>query len=192
MEVIMRRKGLIIAIIVFIIVLIIGNIVGIYNRIINMNEKIKSSWAQVESQLQRRNDLIPNLVGTVKGYAKHEKEIFTHIADARAKLSGAKTISDKIQASNELGGFLSRLLMVVENYPDLKANQTFIRLQDELSGTENRIAVERMRYNESVKEYNQYIRKIPGNIIAGMCNFEKAVYFEVEEAAKTVPKVDFQ
>jgi LemA protein len=185
------KKWVIIGAIVLVIFIFIGKLFSIYNTIIGLDEQVSSSWAQVENQLQRRNDLIPNLVNTVKGYAKHEREIFTKIAEARAKLAGAKTIPEKIKAAGELGGFLSRLLMIVERYPDLKANQTFAKMMDELAGTENRIAVERRRYNESVKRYNRYIRRFPGRLIAGVCNFEKAVYFEAEAGAEKVPEVKF-
>jgi LemA protein len=154
-------------------------------------ENINSAWAQVENQLQRRADLIPNLVNTTKGYMKHEKEIFTHIADARAKLAGATTIPEKIKAYTSLEHALGRLLVIVERYPDLKANQTFVRLMDELAGTENRIAVERRRYNEAVKTYNMLIKRIPGRFFANIFGFEEATYFEVKEEVKQVPKVTF-
>ena len=164
---------------------------GTYNSLVTLDEGVKTSWAQVENQLQRRFDLIPNYVETVKGYAKHEKEVFTKVTEARAKVGGAVNIPDKIKANNQLSSALSRLLLVVERYPDLKANQNFIRLQDELAGTENRIAVERRRYNEAVKTYNIKVRRFPTNILAGMFGFEKAAFFEVLEAAKAVPKVEF-
>lgn len=163
-----------------------------YNRMVSLNESITSEWSQVDNQLQRRNDLIPNLVNTVKGYAKHEKDIFEYVADARAKLAGAKTIPDKIAANQAMDSALSRLLVIVEQYPALKANENFARLQDELSGTENRIAVARYRYNEIVLSYNVTIKKFPGNIIASMTGFvKKDVYFKAEEGAKAVPKVEF-
>ena len=142
--------------------------------------------------MQRRNDLIPNLVSTVKGYAKHEKGVFDDVANARAKLAGAATINDKAKASGELDGALSRLLAIAENYPQLKANENFMRLQDELAGTENRIAVERMRYNDVVMAYNVLIKRFPGNVVASFTGFkEKQVYFKAEEGAKAVPKVAF-
>jgi LemA protein len=167
-------------------------LISMYNRFVSLDETIKNEWAQVENQLQRRADLIPNLVSTVKGYAKHEKTTFENIATARAKLAGAASISDKIKANQELDSALSRLLMVVEQYPNLKANENFIRLQDELSGTENRIAVARMRYNESVKSYNIIIKRFPSNIIASLTNFkEKDAYLKADERAKTAPKVEF-
>jgi LemA protein len=161
------------------------------NRIIVMHESIESSWAQVENQLQRRYDLIPNLVNSVKGYTKHEKEIFTQIAESRAKLSGAQNIQDKVKASNGLEGALSRLLMVVERYPNLKANTNFQRLMDELAGTENRLSVERRRYNENVKIFNQTILKFPYKSLAKNAGFTKASYFKVNAAVKANPKVSF-
>ena len=168
-----------------------GWITSQYNSLVSMKEGIAGSWAQVENQLQRRSDLIPNLVNSTKGYMKHEKEIFIYLADARAKLAGANNISEKIDASKSMESALSRLLLIVENYPDLKANENFARLMDELSGTENRLAVERRRYNEGVKVYNTAVLKFPTNIIAGIFRFEKSIYFEVAEEAKAVPKVEF-
>lgn len=162
-----------------------------YNRLVSEEEAVDQAWSEVENQLQRRNDLVPNLVETVKGYAAHEKEIFTQIAESRAKLGGARTVEEKIGAANELSGALSRLLLIVERYPDLKANQNFIRLQDELAGTENRIAVARRRYNEAVKAFNTSVRKFPTLIIARIFGFSKKPYFEAPEEAKAVPKVDF-
>jgi LemA protein len=179
------------AVIAFVILLIGGYLMTAYNSMVKMDEAINGAWADVDNQLLRRNDLIPNYVNTVKGYAEHERELFTHIADARAKLAGATTIPDKINAANELGGFLGRLLMIVENYPQLKANENFMRLQDELAGTENRIAVARRRYNEQVKAYNAAIRKFPKNMLAGMFGFSMREYFEVPEEAKQVPEVNF-
>jgi LemA protein len=164
---------------------------GTRNSLVSMEVNIEGTWAQVENQLQRRYDLIPNLVNTVKGYAKHEKEIFENIAEARAKLAGARTPSEKMQASKGIESALSRLLMVVENYPNLKANESFNRLMDELAGTENRLAVERRRYNESVKVFNKTIRLFPKNFVASFFGFEKKDFFQIEAAAKTTPKVKF-
>lgn len=164
---------------------------GNYNRFVSLDEGVKSAWAQVENQLQRRFDLIPNLVETVKGYAKHEKDVLIEVTNARAKVGGAGNVPDKIKANNELSGALSRLLIVVERYPDLKANQNFIRLQDELAGTENRIAVERKRYNDVVQAYNVAIRSFPANLLAGMFGFQKATFFEAPAAAKAAPQVKF-
>jgi LemA protein len=164
---------------------------GSYNKFVAMDEAVKSSWAQVENQLQRRYDLIPNLVETVKGYAKQEKDVLIEVTNARARVGGAGKIPDKIAANNELSSALSRLLVVVEKYPDLKSNQNFLRLQDELAGTENRVAVERRRYNEAVQFYNVAVRSFPGNIIAGIFGFEQAAFFAAPAAAKAVPQVKF-
>ena len=187
---------LIIAAIVVAILLVVGlgffsYIVGTYNSLVKKDEGVKTAWAQVENQLQRRMDLIPNYVETVKGYAKHEREVFIEVTEARAKVAGAVTPSQQIETNNELSAALSRLLLVVERYPDLKANQNFIRLQDELAGTENRIAVERMRYNEAVRDYNVYIRRFPNNILAGIFGFGRATLFEAPEEAAKPPKVQF-
>ncbi|HXE81675.1 MAG TPA: LemA family protein [Vicinamibacterales bacterium] len=162
-----------------------------YNRFVSQEEAIKAQWAQVENQLQRRNDLIPNLVETVKGYAAHEKEVFENIAQARARLAGATTPEETIAAANAQSAALARLLAIVENYPQLKANEQFNRLMDELAGTENRIAVERMRYNERVQEYNTLRRQFPSNITAGIFGFKEYPFFEAPESAKQVPKVNF-
>jgi LemA protein len=161
------------------------------NQLITLDESIDSSWAQVENQLQRRYDLIPNLVSTVKGYAKHEKELFMSIAESRSKLAGAASREDKVVASNQMEGALSRLLVVVERYPDLKANTNFVRLMDELAGAENRLSVERLRYNENVKIYNRTIRQFPARYVAQRNGFEKVDYFQVETKAKATPKVEF-
>lgn len=189
------KKALIALGIVGLLVLIIGgSVLGIYNSLQLMDESVNSGWAQVENQLQRRGDLIPNLVSTVKGYAKHESSIFTDIANARAKLAGAAQKGDVKgvnQANTEFAGALSRLLAIAENYPDLKANQNFIALQDEIAGTENRLAVARKDYNEAVKQLNGKIRTFPTNIIAGISGIKARDYFEVEEAKKEVPQVDF-
>jgi LemA protein len=162
-----------------------------YNSMVADQERIDQSWSEIENQLQRRSDLIPNYVETVKGYASHEKEIFVKVAEARAKLAGATQVEDKMKAANEMSTALSRLLVVVENYPQLKADQNFIRLQDELAGTENRIAVARKRYNEAVQDYNTRIRSFPGVIVARIFGFTKRPYFEAPEEAKKVPAVKF-
>jgi LemA protein len=167
-------------------------VVSVYNGIVTKHETITASWAQVENVLQRRNDLIPNLVNTVKGYASHEKTVFEDIANVRSQWAKAATVDDKVKAAGAMDSALARLLAVVENYPNLKADQTFLKLQDELAGTENRIAVERMRYNESVRDYNVTVRMFPGNIIAGMYGYKPATeYFKAEEKAKAVPEVKF-
>lgn len=165
---------------------------GTYNRLVTLDEEVDAAWAQVETQLQRRYDLIPNLVETVKGFAAQEKEVFIKVTEARSRVAGAGTVPDKIEANNELSSALSRLLVVVERYPELKSNQNFIRLQDELAGTENRIAVARRRYNEAVKAYNVAIRRFPSNMIAGFFDFEKAAFFEAPKEAAEPPKVSFQ
>ena len=162
-----------------------------YNTFVSQEEAIKTQWAQVENQLQRRNDLIPNLVESAKGFAQQERDVFGAIAESRARLAGAQTPEQRIAAANEQSTALSRLLVVVENYPDLKSNQTFARLMDELAGTENRLAVERMRYNEAVQAYNTQRRSFPSNITAGMFGFKEYPLFQAPEAAKAVPKVDF-
>jgi LemA protein len=183
--------AIVVAVILFFGIGLFSYVTGIYNTMVRMDEGVKTAWAQVENQLQRRMDLIPNYVETVKGYAKHEREVFIEVTNARAKVAGSVTPSQKIEANTELTAALSRLLLVVERYPDLKANQNFIRLQDELAGTENRIAVERMRYNEAVRGYNVYIRKFPNNIAAGIFGFTRAPLFEAPEEAKKPPKVHF-
>jgi LemA protein len=162
-----------------------------YNRFVSQEEAVKAQWAQVENQLQRRNDLIPNLVETTKGFAQQERDVFIAIADSRARLAGAQTTEQKIQAANEQSSALARLLVVVENYPQLRSSETFARLMDELSGTENRIAVERMRYNERVQEYNTARRSFPANITAAVFSFDEYPLFTAPESAKVVPRVDF-
>lgn len=174
-------------------VVVIG-VVGIstYNGIVTRHETITAKWAQVENQLQRRNDLIPNLVNTVKGYAGHEKTVFEEVTNARSQWARAGSVDDKVKAAGAMDSAVARLLLVAENYPTLKADQTFLQLQDELAGTENRIAVERMRYNDAVRDYNVTVRVFPGNIIAGMFGYKPATeYFKAEENAKAVPKVEF-
>lgn len=177
--------------IIFIIFFSINWYVGTYNKLINLDEGMNEKWAQVENVMQRRYDLIPNLVSTVQGYAEHEKEVFENIAASRAKLAGASSVQDKIQAAQGMEGALSRLLMVVENYPDLKANNNFTRLMDELAGAENRLTVERQRYNQSVREYNIIIRRFPSRMVAEQLGYEKKDMFQMNEAAKETPKVNF-
>lgn len=162
-----------------------------YNALVGQSEAVDAGWGEVKNQLQRRNDLIPNLVSTVKGFAKQEKEVLTAVTEARSRVAGAGSPAESIKASNQLSGALSRLLLVVERYPELKSNQNFLRLQDELAGTENRLAVARTRYNEAVRSYNTTRRRFPTNLIANMFGFEAKPYFDVPEKAKAVPKVEF-
>jgi LemA protein len=162
-----------------------------YNTFVSQEEAIKAQWAQVENQLQRRNDLIPNLVETVKGYAQHEQGVFKDIADARSQLLSAKSPEEKIDAANRETSALGRLLAIAENYPQLKANEQFNRLMDELAGTENRLAVERMRYNEKVQEYDTARRRFPANLTAKVFGFKEHPYFQAPPDAKTLPKVNF-
>src|SRR5215471_3533613 len=163
-----------------------------YNKFSTQEEAINGQWAEVQNQLQRRNDLIPNLVNTVKGYAEHEAGVFKEIADARSRLLAAKSPEETIQAANQQTSALGRLLAVSENYPNLKANEQFNRLMDELAGTENRLSVARMRYNERIQEYNAATRRFPGNVTAKMFGFKQYPYFEVPPSATAVPKVDFK
>src|SRR2546425_6860628 len=162
-----------------------------YNKFVSQEEAIKAQWAQVENQLQRRNDLIPNLVETVKGYAQHEEGVFKEVADARSQLLSAKSPEETIAAANRQTSALGRLLAIAENYPQLKANEQFNRLMDELSGTENRIAVERMRYNERVQDYNASRRQFPANMTAKVFGFKEYPYFQAPPDAKQAPRVNF-
>jgi LemA protein len=175
-----------------IVLLFAGKFVGMRNELAREREAINSQWANVDVALQRRSDLIPNLVATVKGFAQHETEVFKDIADARAALGGARTPQEKIQANQQLDGALGRLLVIVENYPQLRSNENFLRLQDELAGTENRIAVERRKYNEAVQRYNTSISLFPNNIVASFSGFTRDdAYFKTEPGARTAPKVQF-
>jgi len=187
------KRNLLIAVGVIVVVLLMfySGIKGTYNTFVALDEGVKAAWAQVENQLQRRYDLIPNLVETVKGFAQQERQVFIGVTEARAKVGGAKSIPEKIEANQELTSALSRLLVTVERYPDIKSDQNFIRLQDELAGTENRIAVERRRYNEAVRAYNVRIRTFPANLLAGLFGFTKAEFFEVPESAQATPAVKF-
>ena len=173
------------------IVIVVGMIFSSYNGLVSMNENVTGKWAPVENQLQRRNDLIPNLVNTVKGYAAHESQVFKDVADARAKLGGAATVAEASKANGELSNALGRLLMVAEQYPDLKANTNFTQLQDELAGTENRIAVARKDYNSAVQAYNAKIKSLPASLYAGAFGFTARDYFKADEAAQKVPQVKF-
>jgi len=183
--------GVIIGAVVLAAVVVGGTFVSKWNQLVAMDTDIKAKWAQVENQLQRRADLIPNLVETVKGFAAQEKSILESIANARAKMAGAGSVQDRIAASNELSSALARLLVVVENYPNLKSDATFIRLMDELAGTENRLSVERKRYNDSVQVYNVAVRQFPGNLIASILGFKEQPFFEAAPAARQAPQVKF-
>jgi len=190
------KKGLVGCLVVVAILLVVGLLAGSmlmssYNRMVTEREAVDKSWAQVQNVLQRRGDLIPNLVETVKGYAAHEKEVFEQVAEARSRLAGATTPQEASMANAGLTSALGRLLAIAENYPLLKANENFIRLQDELAGSENRIATERMRFNESVRAYNTLIKRFPSNLIAGFFNFGEKEYFEATAEAREVPKVTF-
>ena len=189
----MRRAGCLVVGGGLLLVLIIAamSLMGTYNGLVAQDQQVNQAWAQVQNVLQRRADLIPNLVETVKGYAAHEKEVFESVADARARLAGATTPRDAAAADQSLNSALGRLLAIAENYPVLKANENFIRLQDELAGTENRIAVERMRYNEAVRGFNTAILRFPTNFIARFMGFAPRDYFEAEAAAQQAPKVKF-
>jgi LemA protein len=187
----MSKKWVPLAVIGGVVLVVVLFSVSRYNSLVSTSEEVDSSWAQVENVLQRRADLVPNLVETVKGFAAQEKEVFANIAEARSRLAGAQGPAEAGAANQELSSALSRLLVVVENYPDLKSNQNFMRLQDELAGTENRIAVERKRYNDAVRDYNATIKRFPSNIFAGMFGFGARQYFEVDEAARAVPQVKF-
>ena len=177
--------------IVLIVLLLGGWFLSTYNGLVIAQEGVDAGWAQVESQYQRRADLIPNLVETVKGFAAQEKEIFIEVTKYRSQWGAAKTQDEKIAAANGMDSAISRLLLVSENYPQLKSNENFLALQAQLEGTENRIAVERMRYNENVRDYNTRLKKMPGSIIAGMYGFEPKLYFEAEKGSEVAPKVNF-
>ncbi len=168
-----------------------GKLIGGYNRVITLEENVKGRWSQVENQLKRRYDLIPNLVQTVKGYAKHEKELFENIAQARTRYFQSDSVKSRIENANRLEGALSRLLLLVERYPDLKANESFLKLQDSLEGTENRIAVERKRYNDAVQALNTYIRTFFGRFYAMIAGVSPAQYYKVPEGQAEAPKVKF-
>jgi LemA protein len=186
-------KGLIVIIIVALIALVVlGQYIGVKNTLVSKNEAVKGAWSQVDVVLQRRADLIPNLVETVKGYAKQEQTVFDDIAKARSALLSAGNPAGKIAANNQLDGALGRLLALSENYPQLKSNENFLRLQDELAGTENRIAVERKRYNDTLQDYNTYVQQFPASVFAGWAGFKpNDAYFKATEGSREVPKVNF-
>ena len=187
------KKGLIVIVVLVLLAVWLGSMyVSRRNQMVTKREAVNAEWSQVDVVLQRRADLIPNLVQTVKGYAVQEQTVFGDIANARAALIGAKTPADKIAANGQLDSALSRLLVIVENYPQLKSNENFLRLQDELAGTENRIAVERRRYNQVVQDYNTYISLFPNSIVASLGGFTRNdAYFKTDEGARSAPKVDF-
>ena len=186
-------KGIIVLIVLVIVVgFIFMQYVGVRNTLVTKDQTVKAAWSQVDIVLQRRADLIPNLVETVKGFAQQEQTVFGDIARARSALLSAGTPSEKIAANQQLDGAIGRLLVIVENYPQLKSNENFLRLQDELAGTENRIAVERKRYNDALQDYNTYLLKFPNNLIAGFAGFKQnEAYFQASEASRQVPNVDF-
>jgi LemA protein len=180
------------AVVLVLTLIVSGMYIGRRNEMVTLSEQVKSNWAQVDVVLQRRSDLIPNLVETVKGFAAQEQTVFNDIAKARAAMAGARTPGEKIAANGQLDSALGRLLVVVENYPQLKSNENFLRLQDELAGTENRIAVERKRYNDSIQAYNTYIAKFPNNIFAGWAGFQRNnAYFEASPTSREAPRVQF-
>ncbi|NLP27660.1 MAG: LemA family protein [Clostridia bacterium] len=186
------RKGLmIVAMFLGVLILLTLPVIASYNSLVTLEQKVKSAESTIDTQLQRRSDLIPNLVETVKGYAAQEKEIFTDIADARSKLAGSQTIEERANADTELTSALSRLLVIVENYPELKSNQNFRDLSVALESAENRISIARQNYNEAVDSYNTKAKRFPGSIVAGLFNFEEKPYYKAAAGAKEVPKVDF-
>jgi LemA protein len=183
--------GIAVAVVAVLLLAVGGCLIGAYNNLVTADQGVKSRFAEVDNQLQRRNDLIGNLVETVKGVATQEQVVFGEIANARAALGGARTPSQTIEAGRAMDSALSRLLVVVENYPQLKSNDQFQQLMDEIAGTENRLAVARQRYNNEVQTFNTLVKRFPTNVYASMFHFEPAPYYQVPEAAKAVPKVDF-
>lgn len=187
----MKKMLIPVIIIIGFFVILAALLIPSYNGFVDSNENVNQSYAQVETQLQRRVDLIPNLVETVKGFADQEREILTEIADARARLAGADSPNEQAEADSELSGALSRLLVIVENYPDLKSDANFRHLMDELAGTENRLSVARQDYNESVSQHNRKVNRMPGALLAGVFGFDEREYFEAEDGAEEAPEVDF-
>ena len=188
----MKRGGLVALAVVALLLLVVGGcVVGNYNRLVTANESVKQRWAQVDNQLQRRNDLIGNLVETVKGTASQEQAVFGAIAEARARMAGAKSPQEGIAAGQAMDSALGRLLVVVENYPQLRSNEAFVQLMDELAGTENRLATERMRYNQEVQSFNVLVKRFPTNLFASAFGYKEAPYYQIPEGARAVPKVDF-
>jgi LemA protein len=188
----MKRGGLLMLAVVAVLLISLGGcVVGSYNRLVTGREAVEQRWAQVDNQLQRRNDLIGGLVETVKGTAIQEQEVFGQIAEARSRLAGARTPAEGVEAGRAMDSAIGRLLVVVENYPQLRSNEAFLNLMDNLSGTENRLATERMRYNEQVQGYNVMVKRFPMNLFAGAFGFRDATYYQVPDDARQVPKVDF-
>jgi LemA protein len=188
----MKRSGLLIVVVIAVLLLGVGGcLVGNYNRLVTAREAVNQRWSQVDNQLQRRNDLIGSLVETVKGTAIQEQEVFGKIADARSKMAGARTPEQGIEAGQAMDSAIGRLLVVVENYPQLKSNEAFLQLMDELAGTENRLATERMRYNQEVQSYNVMVKRFPTSLFASMFGFKEAPYYQIPESARQAPKVDF-
>ena len=187
----MKGLWITLAVIVGLVLLVAVPGCGTYNRLVTLDESAENAWANVDTVLQRRYDLIPNLVNTVKGFAKQEREVLTEVTRLRSQWAGAQNASQKAQAANQLESALGRLMVVVERYPELKSNQNFLALQDELAGTENRIAVERRRYNDAVRAYNTAIRRFPARIYASVFGFDRRTPFEAAEGAETVPAVEF-
>jgi len=183
---------IVVLVLVLLVAIAAGKFISTRNDLVTQREAVTSQWANVDVSLQRRADLIPNLVNTVKGFAQHETEVFKDVADARARLAGGRTPQEKIQANQQLDTAISRLLLIAENYPQLKSNENFLQLQDELAGTENRIAVERRKYNEALQRFNTSIELFPNNIVAGMSGIARNdAYFQTEPGARTAPKVQF-
>jgi LemA protein len=191
----MKRGWIVLAVVAALVMLVAGQFSGTFNRLVTADQGVKQKWAQVDNQLQRRNDLIGNLVETVKGTAAQEQQVFGDIAAARAQMAGAKTPAERTAAAQSMdqalgGSALSRLLVVVENYPQLRSNEAFMQLMDELAGTENRLATERMRYNEEVQAFNTTVKRFPTNLFASLFHFSEAPYYQIPEAAREAPKVD--
>ena len=187
----MKKSTIVIIVVVVILVAIIAGLVSNYNGVVSLSEEVDNKFATIDTMLQRRADLIPNLVNTVKGYTNQEQAVIDSVTDARAKLAGANSVGEKANADQELSTALSNLLVVVENYPELKSSQNFINLSDELAGTENRIATARKDYNDAVKEYNTKIKRFPTNIVSGMFGYGEKEYFQASEGSEEVPTVDF-
>ena len=187
----MKKSTIAIIVVVVILVAIIAGLVSSYNGVVSLSEEVDNKFATIDTMLQRRADLIPNLVNTVKGYTNQEQAVIDSVTDARAKLAGANSVGEKANADQELSTALSNLLVVVENYPDLKSSQNFINLSDELAGTENRIATARKDYNDAVREYNTKIKRFPTNIVSGMFGYGEKEYFQASEGSEEVPTVDF-